>query len=70
MVRLQHHAVRNGRHDVADEVIVRPWTDRHVRSDGAGKIFLSERLHAPDRLVPQRIPDIDLMTRHPYVHLK
>jgi hypothetical protein len=69
MMRLQDDTVRDRSDDIADEVVVRAWADRHVGRDGARKIFLSQGLHASDRLVPQRIPDFDLMARHPYVHL-
>ena len=69
LMRFQDDVVDDRGDDVADKVCVGPRTERHVRSNCAWKIFLSESFDPAHGLSLQGISDVDLMARHPYVHL-
>jgi hypothetical protein len=67
--RLEHHALDDGRDDVAREVVVRPAAEGDVRADRPREIFLGDLCDPALGMLTQRLAGIDLMPRDPDVHL-
>jgi len=65
----EHHALGDRSDDVAGEVVVGTAAEGPVGGDRPGEIFLGDLLDPSGRMLAQRFPGIDLMTRDPNVHL-
>ena len=64
----QHHAVGDGRDDVAGEIVLRAAAEGDVGADRPRIIFLGDLLDPADRMLFQRIPGFDLMVGDTNVH--